>query len=119
MTIFECYTTLHGSYKEAQSRLMTDKIIEKFLLKFTADPSMSQLLDAANTNDRKQAFMAAHTLKGVSGNLGFTELQQCASDLTEHLRSGENDIDLVMLEKIKTAYRLVIDTIHTYSESNQ
>jgi len=36
----------------------------------------------------KEAFRAAHTLKGVCQNLGFTNLYQPTCDLTEVLRTG-------------------------------
>ena len=36
----------------------------------------------------KEAFRAAHTLKGVCQNLGFTNLYQPTYDLTEVLRTG-------------------------------
>lgn len=111
----EVYTQLHGSYADAKSRLMTDKLIEKFLLKFLNDPTYQQLLDALATGNRQDTFRAIHTLKGVAANLGFTELQQTSSALTEQLRDGNSDPDEQLLNAVKASYALVINTIKSNS----
>lgn len=111
----EVYTQLHGCYADAKSRLMTDKLIEKFLLKFLNDPTYQQLLDALATGNRQDTFRAIHTLKGVAANLGFTELQQTSSALTEQLRDGNSDPDEQLLNAVKASYALVINTIKSNS----
>lgn len=113
MNTQEVYTQLHGSYNDAKSRLMTDKLIEKFLLKFFNDPTYQQLLDAVAASNIEESFRAAHTLKGVAANLGFTELQQNASALTEQLRDRQNTADEQLLSAVTASYELVIDTINS------
>lgn len=113
MNTQEVYSQLHGNYKDAKSRLMTDKLIEKFLLKFLNDPTYQQLLDAVAANNIEESFRAAHTLKGVAANLGFTELKQNASALTEQLRDRQNTADEQLLSAVSASYKLVIDTINS------
>lgn len=116
MTIEECYKTLHGSYTEAKSRLMSDKLITKFILKFPADPTMETLRSAVASGNREEAFRAAHTLKGVAANLAFTELFQSASFLTEQLRSLNSDPDSALVDAVEQQYALVITTLKEFAK---
>ena len=111
MNIEKLYCNLHGDYAEAKARLMSDGLIEKFVLKFLDDPSMQQLRDAIASGDLATAFRAVHTLKGVAANLSFSELRETASALTEQLRRGDGTVDDVLLMKVENAYKLVTDSI--------
>ena len=111
MTIEEKYICLHGDYIEAKNRLMNDRLVEKFALKFLSDPSMQQLRDAVAAGDNATAFRAVHTLKGVAANLAFTELRMAASELTEQMRNCDKPADAELLMKVEEAYKLVIDTL--------
>ena len=86
MTLKECYTALCGNYDEALSRLMNERLMERFLQKFLSDPSFKEIKDAFDNKDGEKAFRGAHTLKGVSANLAFTKLSTSSSLLTEALR---------------------------------
>lgn len=88
MTIEECYNTLGGNYKNALSRLMNDNLIKRFILKFPADKSYGNMVAAMEAHDTDVAFREAHTLKGVSRNLAFDQLDSSVSEITEHLRAG-------------------------------
>ena len=58
--------------------------------------------------DLDGAFQAAHTLKGVSGNLGLTPLYEAVCDIVEPLRHGEKRSDYpAMLEKIEEEFAKV------------
>ena len=111
MNLEEVYSQIHGDYAEVKARLMSDRLVEKFVLKFPSDPSMQQLRDAVVAGDNAAAFRAVHTLKGVAANLAFSELREKASDLTEQLRSGENPADEQLLNKVEEAYKLVIESL--------
>lgn len=89
MTIEECYQNMGGSYAEVCGRLPSQRLVEKFVRKFLEDRSYAELCQAMQTNNREDAFRAAHTLKGVSSNLSFTRLQKSSSALTELLRNSE------------------------------
>ncbi len=111
MNLEELYKSLHGDYAEAKARLMSDRLVEKFVLKFLSDPSMQQLRDAIASGEHDVAFRAVHTLKGVAANLSFTELWKAASALTEQLRHSDGTVDETLLENLENAYRLVTDSI--------
>lgn len=117
MNVQECYTIFHGDYENAKVRLMNDKIIEKFLLKFLNDDTMPKLIAAVANHDHEESFVAAHTMKGVAGNLAFTELRKNVSELTEQLRSREQDADPELFKAVVDSYNLIIDTINKAKES--
>ena len=64
-------------------------------------PILCKTLEAA---DYSEAFRAAHTLKGVSQNLGFTGLYMASETLTEMLRSRPEDYVPSMLDELKAEY---------------
>ena len=111
MNLEKLYKSLHGDYAEAKARLMSDRLVEKFVLKFPADPSMQQLRDAIASGDHDVAFRAVHTLKGVAANLSFTELWKASSALTEQLRRCDGIVDETLLNNLENAYKLVTDSI--------
>ena len=86
MTISECYEKLGGDYADVCTRLPGDRLVVKFIGRFREDDSFDTLCRAMEAGDRAQAFRAAHTLKGVSGNLGFDRLYDSAARLTALLR---------------------------------
>lgn len=114
MTLQECYNNLHGDYNEAKTRLMNDRLIERFIMKFPDDPSMGALQEMIEVGDNTAAFRAVHTLKGVAANLAFTQLFQDASNLTEQMRDLKSDADPELLANLKASYQLVIDTLKDY-----
>lgn len=87
MTLKECYDALGGNYEDTVRRLYNEKLVEKFLFKFEEDPSFENLKKALEEENLEAAFRAAHTLKGVAQNMGFDNLAESSSVLTEALRS--------------------------------
>lgn len=86
MTIQECYERMGGDYADVCARIPSPSLVEKFAVKFLDDPSFAELEGALAAGDAAAAFRAAHTLKGVSANLGFARLTASARALTEALR---------------------------------
>ena len=117
MDIRECYEALHGDFDQACARLMNERMVTRFVLKVPSDPSMQQLRDAVTAGDNERAFRAAHTLKGVAGNLAFTALYQAASNLTEQLRPLSYPADPALLAALEREYQLALDAIARISVS--
>lgn len=111
MTIQELYETIGGNYADASSRLINESMVTRFVKKFPSDPSMHELLEAVAAGDIQTSFRAAHTLKGVCGNLAFTRLFQAAWNLTEQLRPLDMPADPVLLEQLKEEYQLTLNAI--------
>lgn len=117
MTLEECYNKLQGNYVEAKNRLMNDRLIDRFILKFPDDQSMSALREMVAAGDNAAAFRAVHTLKGVAANLAFTQLFKDAYNLTEQLRDLKSDPDPELFQALTVSYELVIATLKEYEAS--
>lgn len=86
MTLQEFYDRIGGDYKATISRLPSEALIKKFVLKYPGDPSFNQLKDALAAQDWELAFRASHTLKGVAQNLGMDRLYKTAATLCDAVR---------------------------------
>ena len=117
MTIQECYQKLDGDFDQAEKRLSSEALIRRFLTKFLDDGSFSQLCIAMEEGDRDKAFRAAHTLKGVSGNLSLSRLYLSVSQLTDVLRYESECIPAdaaPLLEEVTRDYRLTVNAIRAF-----
>ena len=63
-------------------------------------PGFEALADAIRRDDRKAAFEAAHSLKGMLGNVALTPLFQLTSEVTELLRADREADYPARLEEI-------------------
>lgn len=88
MTVEELYRQI-GNYTDAKSRLMNDRLISKFVVKFLDDPSFAGLQAAWQQQNDGEIFRHAHTLKGVCANLALTRLTELSSTITEAYRPGQ------------------------------
>lgn len=59
----------------------------KLVEKAAGDAVFGKLSDAIGAKDLDAAFEAAHSLKGVAGNLSLTPIYDPVVEITEHLRS--------------------------------
>lgn len=114
MTLQECYNALNGNYEEAIGRLRSDRLVQKFILKFLDDGSYDLLISSMEQENYEEAFRAAHTLKGVSQNLSFVRLYESSSALSEALRHGVTPEAPALLEQVKTAYAQACTAIREF-----
>jgi len=99
-------------YDSAMNLFMgKQEILEKFLKKFLNDASYEQLKTAIANEDCDAAFKAAHTLKGVAGNLSMKELAKVVSDMTEEFRAGNLSAGLAYVDEVDNQYKSVIEFI--------
>lgn len=96
----------------AMERFMNnDTMFKKFLLKFLDDPNMGLLRQGLEARDTDMAFRAAHTLKGVCGNLSLVSLAKVVSEATEYLRAGDIDSAIAKMPEVEEEYAKVIEVI--------
>ena len=117
MTLKECYQAMDASYDEVISRLRSERMLQKFALKFLNDGSYQLLISSMEEGNCEEAFRAAHTIKGVCQNLAFTHLAQSSSALTEALRSGMSPEAPGLLEKVKADYQRTVSAIQEFQAS--
>lgn len=111
MTIQECYKQMGADYEDVLKRLYSEAMIRKFALMFLKDDSYPKLEQALAEQNVKEAFRAAHTLKGVCQNLGFTSLYRPTYDLTEVLRAGTLEGADALFADVSRQYRITMDAI--------
>lgn len=111
MTIQECYKQMGADYEDVLKRLYSEAMIRKFALMFLKDDSYPKLEQALAEQNVKEAFRAAHTLKGVCQNLGFTSLYRPTYDLTEVLRAGTMEGADALFADVSRQYRVTMDAI--------
>ena len=119
MTIQECYREMEGDFAGVEKRLPSVSLVTKFITKFLDDSSFSELCRALEEGQREDAFRAAHTLKGVCANLGFDQLENSASALTELLRPKDIGIPeeaVSMMKDVKHDYEMTVGAIRAYLE---
>ncbi len=109
MDIEEFYGKIGGDYLEVLNRFVSKSLRKKILPHFLTDPTYEELKAAIGEKDAEKAFLASHTLKGLASNLGFTNLFQAASDLTEELRGRvfEEEKLLLLFSKVTKQYEIV------------
>ena len=117
MTLQECYTALGGNYDDAISRLRSERLVTKFVVKFLDDDSCALLLRSMDEKNYEEAFRAAHTIKGVCQNLGFDRLSSSSSALCESLRNGYTPESDALAEQTKADYQITVDAIRAYQEA--
>ena len=120
MTVKECYDQMGGDYKSVYERLgNNERLVEHFFQRFAQDSSFAALKEAHEKQNQEAAFRAVHTLKGICINLGFTNLYQVCSDLTETLRNGKPDLEVEeqLYQKVEQEYHRVIEKIEMWKTS--
>ncbi len=84
----------------------------KWLKMFKKDNAFERLTAALDAGDVKEAFEAAHALKGTSGNLGMKELYEADCHITDLLR-GDGDLEAARAyyPVVKCAYDKILDLL--------
>ena len=97
------------------SRFMNNAAMyEKFLAKFSQNDTYPQLKQAIENNNPEEGFFHAHTLKGVCGNLSFSELLVPLNELVEYLRAGNIEDAPKLLEAVTEKYNLTKQGLELY-----
>lgn len=84
--------------------LNNENLYERLLKKFLEDPNFQGMLDAISSGDVESAFVCAHTLKGVGGNLGLNGLTNLVNPLVETFRKGDMLLSQDQVNQLKTEY---------------
>ena len=93
--LFEAYG---ADYQDTMSRFMGNETMYlKFLKMLFQDDNLRKLGEAIDSGNLEAAFDAAHTLKGVVGNMGLTPLYKAVCDIVQPLRAREEREDYPLL----------------------
>ncbi|NUN09265.1 MAG: PAS domain S-box protein [Ignavibacteriaceae bacterium] len=98
-----------GLTRVNNNRNLFKNLLERFAAGQTGLPD--KIRDAVFLKDMELAVRLAHTLKGVSGNLGAKELHNVSAKMEKLLRDGETDGINPPLEELSEALTKVLDEI--------
>ena len=101
------FSAYGGDYLATMGRFLgKEAMYLRFLDMLFQDESLGQLGEALEAGDMESAFAAAHTLKGVVGNMGLTPLYQSVCTIVEPLRAREQRGDYPALyQKIQAEFQ--------------
>lgn len=96
-----------ADYDSTMERFMgNESLYLKFLDMLFQDNNLQRLQRAVADGDMADAFEAAHTLKGVTGNMGLAPLYQAVCEIVEPLRKKEARSDYQqMYDIIETEFQ--------------
>ncbi len=109
--IQDAYNQIGADYDDVLKRLMNEALVQRFVGKFMEDGSFAALKEALAAKDVKQAFMAAHTLKGISSNLGFTNLFAPVNEITEVLRAESLEGTEELFAQVEAEYNKTVEAL--------
>jgi CheY-like chemotaxis protein len=94
------------------------KLYKKILLKFYTDYTdvAGQIQTAIDSNDQELAQRLAHTVKGVAGNIGATDLQEPAKNLELAAKAGEFDQAKALMDPFQATLDLVLDSLKAIAQ---
>lgn len=96
-----------------------EALYTKFAIRFIDDKNYEALANALETGDGKNAFAAAHTLKGTCGNLSFVSLYRAASELVEPLRGGDMESAREKLLEFAGRYYELIEILREWKDEEE
>lgn len=82
----------------------------KFIKKFLDDKSYESVVDSIEKRDFEEVFKSAHSLKGVTANLGIESVRSVAAQITDSVRNKQpEEIDAAQLD----VYRQQLEKAYT------
>lgn len=95
------------------------KLYRKLLLKFLDKQAdfAETFKNAWESNDLQAARLAAHTLKGVAGNLGMIDIRTCASTLEKAVKEAAENVD-TLLDDVSAKLKPVLTGLQTFQEGS-
>lgn len=104
-------------YVDAMERMDNDAELYKMLaLKYLNNTKYAELVAALEVQDFDEAYKAAHSLKGVAGNLSFAKLFDVAAAMSEALFKGEYQAAEKMLGDLTRENDKVVEGLTKWSD---
>ena len=104
----------------ALERMMgSEELLERLLRKFLENQQYPALCTALKGGDTEQAVIAAHTLKGVCGNLSMVSLYGLFARQVDALRAGDLLLARHLMDQITPAYERAAAAIRGSAEDGR
>lgn len=112
----ENYREIGLDIESARQRFLGNReLFERFLFRFPEEQNYAKIIEAVKAGEIKEAFNAAHTLKGVCGNLSLSKLYEKVSEVTEILRSEQMPKEEA-LEELEKVYQETLELVASLRE---
>ena len=85
------------------------ELFKRLASKYANDSHFVGMVAALEAGDYEQAYRDAHALKGVSGNLSFSQLYNLTSQICFALREGNPETAISLLPDTAEAHRKALD----------
>ena len=85
-------------------------LFRRFLLRFPSDGTFAKLQAAGDLTGMETG---AHTLKGVSANLGLSRLQTACDQLVQAIRRGDEAAVPGLYAQVEQAYRAAVELLQS------
>jgi len=94
------------------------RLYAKLLCKFrdSQQNAVAEIKAALQSGDRETAGRLAHTVKGVSGNLGAENLYRAAAELEKAIKEGKENVDALMAD-FSLQLKVAMEGIKTLEQS--
>ena len=110
MTIIEFWDELGIDKDEVSARFVGNMdLAAKCTMKYIDDNTFYELQTAMAEQNYSGIEIAAHTLKGVAGNLGFSEIQKIGQRMVDNVRANIYDSLDEDFEKLKIEQKKVCE----------
>jgi HPt (histidine-containing phosphotransfer) domain-containing protein len=110
--VFDKMEDMGAEPREVVRRLGgSEDLYIRFLKEFVKEKEMGDLRQAIKTHDAKAAFVAVHTLKGVSLNLGLLPFADHCCDMVEEYRKGNEKEGDALLPDMEQSFKEMCDLI--------
>lgn len=107
---------LNTDYYKALERFVgNEDLYRRFLFQFLNDNNFYGLKESLRCKDINSAFHYAHTLRGVTGNLGLAKLYETTQPLVELLRNRQLDGTEVLMETLERDYQVLCNLLRTFT----
>lgn len=112
MQLSEILSSVHVDYAALIARFSgNEALLKKFLLKFPEDENFLRLSEAVGRRDYPAVETCAHTLKGLSANLGFDSLSNACSEVVTAVRGGNFSEVTPLFDAVRDEYGAVMDCL--------
>lgn len=102
---------------DAMSRMDDDEALyQRLAFKYLDNASFVDLEAAMAAKDYDAAYTAAHTLKGVSGNLSLATLYEVAAAVSDALYQGEYQAAEQMMSDLKAAHEKAVEGLVAWQD---
>ncbi|MDO5572514.1 MAG: Hpt domain-containing protein [bacterium] len=106
--LLECETDIQGSIQRFYGN---EDIYISYLKTFPDEPTMKLLRQSIEDHQWEEAFVTAHALKGLAGNLGFIPLYHALGELVVMLRAGKYGAVDQLYEQTEICYDEIVKAI--------